>query len=343
MPRTTYALALAAALLAAALASADTLIVLNKFDATASLIDPATGAVRATVGTGIGPHEAAASPDGKTVVVCDYGGRTPGSSLTIIDLQRAQTVRRIDLGEYHRPHGIVFLDDDRVAVTAEAERALLIVNVRTGVVESAIDTASRGSHMVAVTPDGRLAFVANIGSGSAAVIDLEVGERVKILETGAGAEGVAAHPVRPEVWVTNRDADTVSVIDTRSLEVVQTLRAGRFPIRVRFTPDGSRALVSCAHSGDVWVYDGATRDAVATIDMDEQAVGDGDKQMRLFSDQFGESPVPVGILIRPDGRRAYVANTNADVVSVIDLDTLKVVDRLRAGREPDGLAWSPLP
>ncbi len=331
------------ALLAATLARADTLIVLNKYDATASLIDPATGAVRATVGTGIGPHEAATTPDGKFVVVCDYGTRTPGSSLTIIDLERAQPVRRIDLGEYQRPHGIVFLDAERVAVTAEAQQKLLVVNIRTGAVEQAIGTDSRGSHMVAATPDGRLAFVANLGSASASVVDLREGKLIKNIETGAGAEGVAVHPSKPEAWVTNRGADNISIIDTRSLEIVATLEAGSFPIRVAFTPDGTKALVSCARSGDVWVYDANTRGVLARISMNEQPVGDDEKQTRLFSDQFGQSPVPIGILVEPGGERAYIANTNADVISVLDLRTLRLVDRLRAGREPDGLAWSPLP
>lgn len=340
----THRLLTAAAVLAVAgLTAADTLIVLNKSDATASLIDPSTGRVRATATTGVGPHEAATSPDGRTVVVCNYGGQTPGSSLSVIDVEHGRTVRTIDLGGYHRPHGIVFLDDQRLAVTAEAERKLLLIDLNTGAVESTIDTASRVSHMVAVTPDGARAFVANIGSGSATVIDLATKKRLTNIETGAGAEGVAVHPSRPEVWLTNRGADTVTIIDTRSLEIITTLETGQEPIRVAFTPDGSRALVSCAESGDVWVYDAPGRTRVATINMDVQPVSDVEKKQRLFSDQFGQSPVPVGILIQPDGQRAYVSNTNADVISVIDLTSWRVVDRLTAGREPDGLAWSPLP
>ena len=62
----------------------------------------------------------------------------------------------------------------------------------------------------------------------------------------------------------------------------------------------------------------------------------------LFSDRFGDSPVPVGILIPPDGRHAYVANTNADIITVIDLKTFEIIDRLVGGKEPDGLGWTPL-
>ena len=52
--------------------------------------------------------------------------------------------------------------------------------------------------------------------------------------------------------------------------------------------------------------------------------------------------VPLGILIPPDGKHAYIANTQADVVAVIDLESLEVVGSIVAGREPDGMAWSKL-
>lgn len=44
----------------------------------------------------------------------------------------------------------------------------------------------------------------------------------------------------------------------------------------------------------------------------------------------------------PRGRRACVANANADTVSVVDLDGWAVTGVLRAGKEPDGVAFSPL-
>ena len=93
---------------------------------------------------------------------------------------------------------------------------------------------------------------------------------------------------------------------------------------------------SCAQSGDVAVYDVASRKEVKRIALDKEAVPGS--EARVFSTQFGKSPVPVGLLIAPDGKRAWVASTNADVVSVIDLDRLEVVRRLTAGKEPDGLA-----
>lgn len=65
-----------------------------------------------------------------------------------------------------------------------------------------------------------------------------------------------------------------------------------------------------------------------------------DTEGRLFGDRFGESSVPIGVLIAPDGQRAFVAHANADVVSVVDLDSWEITGLLRGGKEPDGLGYS---
>lgn len=320
---------------------AGTLVVLNKSEATASLIDLEGGTVRATLPTGHGPHEVAVSPRGRLALVGNYGSRDrPGSTLTVIDVPAAQVVKTIDLGEYLRPHGLLFLPDGRRAlVTAEDNRALLLIDVEEGTVEHAYSTEQDVSHMVEVALGGTRAFVANIGSGSVSVIDLEKGTLVRTVETGAGAEGITATVEGREIWVTNRSADTVSVIDAESLEIVATIPCASFPIRAKATPDGRHVLVSCAQTADIAVLDVAARMEVRRIPQDLRAV---DTHERLFGDRFGESSVPIGIVVHPDGMQAWVAHTNADVVAEIDLSSWKIVRLLEAGREPDGMAYSAL-
>jgi len=327
----------AAALLLPADAVADSLIVLNKSDHTASLFDAATGRPRGTVAVGKGPHEAEVLADGRTAAVSNYGRQgEPGRSLTLIDLEKRIARATIDLGEGTRPHGLEALRDGRLLVTAEGTRELLVVDPAAGKVVARIPTEAQVSHMVVAAPDGSRAYVANIGSGSVTAFDLATRRVLKQIPTGEGAEGIDITPDGAAVWVTNRDADTVSIIDARRLEVVETLKAPSFPIRIKLTPDGTRALVSCARSGDVAVFDVTSRKEVRRISLDREAVaGSAD---RIFSSQFGKSPVPVGLLVAPDGKRAWVASTNADVVSSLDLQTFAVTGRLTAGKEPDGLA-----
>ncbi|MCH8822072.1 MAG: beta-propeller fold lactonase family protein [Planctomycetes bacterium] len=319
-------------------AGTGTLIVLNKDGASASIIDRVGGNEITRIDTGIGPHEVAVSPDGKIAVVGNYGQQQPGHTLTVIDLTSQNIVRTIDLEKYHRPHGIVFMPDGKhVVVTAEVEQKLLVVNIDSGIVEKAIDTSARTSHMVVLSPDAKRAYVSNIGSGSLTVIDLEAATRIKTIETGQGAEGLDISPDGSEVWVGNRGADTISIVNTESLEVVETLKCATFPIRLKFTPDGKRILISNARSGDVAIFDVKKRAEITRIVMAKDWKPPSGKE-----DLFRQGPVPIGIMIPPDGKHAYVANTNVNLVTVIDLQTLEIINRLTAGARPDGLGYSPL-
>ena len=82
------ALRFATTLLAVSAYAADlpspALLVLNKSDATLAIVDPANGKVITRIPTGEGPHEVVVA--GKTAYVTNYGSRTPGSSLSIVDL-----------------------------------------------------------------------------------------------------------------------------------------------------------------------------------------------------------------------------------------------------------------
>ena len=342
LPSLAAALALAATAAIWRPAPAATLVVLNKAEASASLIDVATGTEVARVPTGNGPHEVAVSPDGRRAVVTDYGTReAPGNTLTVVDLTAAKPAQTLRLGKFTRPHGICFFaDGKRVAVTAEAQQALLVVDIDRGEVLTSAVTEQETSHMVVLTPDAKRAFVANIGSGSVTAIDLAEGKRLANIPTGAGAEGIDITPDGKHVWVTNRAADTVTVLDAAALTVVKTLPCASFPIRVKVSPDGRWVLVSCARSGEVAVFDAKEMKEARRVQLHLEAAG---TEGRLFGDTFGSSSVPIGILIEPGSHRAYIAHTNADAVSIIDLRTWEVAaGKLHGGKEPDGLGWSPL-
>lgn len=91
---------------------------------------------------------------------------------------------------------------------------------------------------------------------------------------------------------------------------------------MKFTPDGKRVLISAlgARSADtsLVVLDATTHKEV--------------KQLNLGGGS-------AGILIAPDGSRAYVAVSMTDKVAVVDLKTLEVTGEISAGKQPDGLAW----
>ena len=316
------------ALLAAAPAPvADTtggalLLVANKQDHTLSVIEVETGRLLATLPTGTGPHEVAVSSDGRRAVVANYGDQTPGSSLTIVDLVERRVARTIDLGEHRRPHGVVVLPGDSLAaVTVEASQAVLVVRLD-GRVKHTIPTNARGSHMVAVTADGRRGYTANVPDGTITELDLATGTTLRSLPVASVTEGVAVTPDGREVWVGSNNQHTVTVVDTRSWKAVDTLPAAGMPYRIAISPDGKTAVVPGPMGGLVRIFDVATRTERAVVDF-----GAG-----------GQSQGPVGSTITGDGAYAFIALQETNEAAMVDLATGQELRRFPTGAGPDGIA-----
>lgn len=338
-PIRSWCAGIATALLLLPAAHGATLAVANKAEATVSLIDLDSGDVVATLPTGEGPHEIGISPDGRFALVTNYGSRErDGNSLTLVDIPGASIVKTFELGDYRRPHGVGWLDGESAAVTVESNKALIIVDVMREKVTQSIGTDQDVSHMVALDPDRGRAYTANIGSGSVTVLDLGRGVRTANIATGEGAEGIAVSASGEYIWVTNRAADTITILDADSLEKAGEIESSGFPIRATATPDG-RVLVTRARAGDLAVYDAATFEEIRVVAFDLESM---DVEERLFGDRFGSSSVPIGVVVDGSGERGWVAHANADVITEVDLASGEVVRLLRAGREPDGMGFSPL-
>lgn len=315
------------------------ILVANKTDNTLHIIDVKTTETLHILDTGLEPHEVEISVDEKWAVVTNYGNsENPGNSLSIYNLTEFKLEKTIDLGEHTRPHGIqVFGEIQKMLVTTEGSNSLLLVNIETGAIEKAIDTEQTVSHMVAVTPDLKKAFVPSINTGNLTVIDLEKEAVLKQIISGNGPEGIAVSPNGKEVWVSNRANNTLTIFDTASLELIQTLACEDFPIRLKFTPDGKKVLVSNARTGDVAVFDAQNKTLITTVKMNVPLPDELDDS-RYFSREFQGSSIPIGIVV-PNNQKAYVANTNADLVSEIDLDTYSITRHFPTGKQPDGINY----
>ena len=311
------------------------LVVLDKADATLRMIEPNSAHVRDLAPTGAGPHEGAAAPDGSLVVVCDYGDRTPGHTLTVFDPFARHVTSIIDLAPHTRPHGIAFLDQrSTVLVTSETSKALLMVDVRAGKVTRVIPTEAELSHMLALTPDHTRVFTANMRSNSVSAIDLASGKVLQQVQTGPEPEAIAVSPDGHEVWVGHNGNDKIVVLDAHTFEKKVEFDCGKKPIRIAFVPNGALALVSCADSGELAVIDAHSRVERTRIALFAQPVPPG----HAAGEPLPPS-LPIGVLCDPDGRYAYVACNAANEVAVIDLAKLELRGYIMTGNQPDGMTW----
>ena len=297
-----------------------TLVITNKRPSTATIIDVGSGKALATLPTGQGPHEVVLSSDGGTAVVTDYSGE-PGRTLTVIDVDQRNVVRTIDLGQYNRPHGIVFLPGDSlVAVTSETSGNVVVVNVREGQVRRGVPTRQQGSHMVGVAADGRRAFTGNMGSNTVSELDLVKGEFVRMWTVPAQPEAVNVTPDGTEVWVGSNSTGAVSVIDPTTGKVTQAAEGFGWPYRILFSPDGKTVLLPDLRREELRFVDRATHRELGRLSLPGGA--------------------PQGITITPDGRYILESMSGQARVAIIDFATRAVVGHLSVGETPDGIAYT---
>jgi DNA-binding beta-propeller fold protein YncE len=281
------------------------------------------------------------APDGKRAAVTNYGSREqPGSTLSIVDLEQPREVRRIDLAPHTRPHGVAWFAPNRIAVTTEGTKHLVIVDPDAGRVVNAIETGQEVSHMVAVSADATRAYVTNIGSGTTTAVDLVAARKLGDIATGAGSEALAVTPNGRDLWVAARAAGEIAVVDTATLAILARLPLHGIPIRIAMTPDGATALVTCAGSSELVAYDVATRTVRARVKVDVPLAPDAAE--RPFARLAPGSALPVGLLVARDGRSAFVAATMGDRVVQYDVSTLAPSRTIEVGGEPDGLGSTPV-
>jgi YVTN family beta-propeller protein len=318
MRRFTAALALSLTLAVPAFPA--TLLVLNKDDSTLSFIDPATGATSATIPTGAGPHEVEVTADGRTAVVTNYGGQTAGNSLSVVDIGARRERVRVDLGEMRRPHGLA-TSGQHAYFTAEDARHIGRLDAASGQVDWRFATNQERTHMVVASRDGRTLFTANMGSNNVSIIERVADGSTKqtLVNVGMTPEGLDLSPDGRQLWAANAAGGSVSIVDVATKTLVKTFDIGtRRSNRLKFTPDGSLALVSDITPGELVVVDVRSQTVKTRLPIGRGASG---------------------ILVVPDGSRAYVAAAGERKLVVIDLRSLTVAGQVSTGGGPDGMAW----
>ncbi len=329
------------------------LLVLSKRDHTLAIVNPRTLQVEARVASGEDPHEVVASSDGRTAYISNYGFGAY-HTITAVDLVAAKQERVIDLTPLRGPHGLFFADG-KLWFTAEVNKVIGRYDPASGKVDFILGTGQNRTHMVYVLPGTTRIVTANVNSGTLSILDhvdtptapppppgtmptppppppgypqgaiLPPGGDwfPVVVPVGSRGEGFDVSPDGKEAWVANAGDGTVTIVDLAAKKVSATLDTNtKSAKRLKFTPDGKHVLISMLSQPDAVVLDVATHKEIKRI-----PIGHG----------------AAGILMQPDGARAYVACTPDSYVAVIDLNSLEIVGHIDAGGNPDGLAWAVIP
>lgn len=298
-----------------------TIVVVNKSDDTVNFIDVNSRKIKFTRKTGKGPHELAMSKDGRIAVVTNYIG---GNSLTVFDVQLAKKIRTIDLTSHSRPHGVLFLKDQRrVAVSSEGSDSVVIVDVISGQIDKVIATKQKGSHMVALPESSERVYTTNMGSNTVSELDVESGALLRRISTPDVPEAVTVNKNGTELWVGSNDDGLVTVFDIENASVIKQWKGFEFPYRILLSRDEQFAVIPD--------YKNNTLDII-----------DAENKKKMHQIDFGWRTTPNGVVYHPNDRTLFMSAYGKDRVIVIDIPSGEVLFELPTGDGPDGIGYSSL-
>lgn len=310
------------------------LYIVNKLSSSITVFDLFKGKELKELSIKIAPNEIIALDNKKKVVVTNYGTHNiVGKSISIINTESNTVEKTIALEESLRPHGIVaFPKTNKVGIVTNEGNDLVVVDLETGNVEKKIATQQIVSHLIVLHPNKSIAYVTNINSGSISVIDLIENKVIKIIPCSKGTEGIVITPDGAEIWVTNTIENSISIINTDTYKITATLLTGKEPLRLKFSIDGKHCLVTNSNEGSISVYDRYLKKQLKEIHIPGKR--------GLIERIFYHTPRPIGILMHPNGLFAFVTNSNANKVEVIDMQTFTLVSTIGTGKGPYSLAFT---
>jgi len=253
-------------------------------------------------------------------------------------------------------------------VVNQGDRDVSVVNLAVGRVIGKVPVGGVTGHEVAVTPDGRTAFVpvyGNSGVGRAgtdgnsmAVVDVE---RRMVKGTVDFGHGVRPHCAvydvkRGVLYVTTELDKSVAVVDPRTLKVVASIPTGQAESHMLVVShDGRRGYTANVGPGTVSVLDldGRKTLAIIPIAAQTQRISISNDDRMVFTADQGQPRLAVidtatnkvsrwialpgvgyGTAATPDGRYLLVTLRETGRLAVVDLRTLAVVRTLDVGKGP---------
>ena len=197
-----------------------------------------------------------------------------------------------------------------------------------------------------------------------AVIDVAQKIVTRKISVGSDPEEFALSKDGTQLYVSNEDVRTASVVNITTGKVEHIIAVGNEPEGVITTPDGKAFYVTCEAGGEVFVIDTSRYENIANFKVNARprsmdflpgtSLGlipsESAGQLNLI-DTASHKPIkvislpegsrPMSVKVSPDGKKVYVSNGRAGSVAVLDSSTYKVLHTIKVGIRQWGIAISP--
>jgi YVTN family beta-propeller protein len=185
------------------------------------VLDGTTLETRQTIAVGAQPSEVTFSSDGRNAFVADTGSAT----ISIIDPTTKRQVKLIPVGAdpvgaWQGSNGIAYVDNERDGTISaiDTQKLEVVATWRLGFTPG----------MVAFGPDGNV-WVADPYNARVVVRHATEDRVLGSAPAGQGAHGIVFSKDGKRAYVSDQDADTVSVIDVATLKKTKAIPVGHKP------------------------------------------------------------------------------------------------------------------
>lgn len=144
---------------------------------------------------------------------------------------------------------------------------------------------------------------------------------------------------KPLLIVSAELGGEIVVVDAAKAQVTARIKVGPRPRGLKLTRDGRRALVALAGSAKVPPRPGAG--LASKLLASDAGLAVVDIAARKLTKQVVTAPAPFAVDLLPDGRTAYLSNSETNEVLVIDITSGSVKKKIAIGTEPQAVAIRP--
>ncbi len=237
------------------------------------------------------------------------------AKVAVLDATKGQNIKLIDVPIMN--HNAVYSPDGKEIWTSQMDTkgSVLVYDATTYVLKNTI-TVGKEPAEVTFSANGTLAFVANGADNTVSAIDPNTKAVKATIPVGANPVGAWSGSDN-RMYADNEDGQTVSVLDVKTLKVVETVALGFMPGYAAFNGEMKELWVSDPVAGKVhwWKQDSNLK----FVKGGSFATGAGAHAI-AFRDMT-----------------AYVTNQETASVSVVDVMKHEKTKDIKVGQKPNGI------
>jgi len=282
----------------------------------------------------LSPINLTVSKDGNSIYVVAQDG----NAVLVINAQTGKVIKKIKVGNH--PHSVILDDSGKKAyVSNQWSDNVSVLDIEHMKVSDTLTTGG-GPAGLCLSKNGRYLYVVNSYTSNLSIIDINSKEERKRLSTGNNPTGIQMSSDGKSLLVTSRRAQIdpygepvnceLTVVNDSSQRITdrKNLESAHIMENIAFTPSGDLAFVTLVRPKNlipsIQVEQGFMMNhGFGIVEQKEN----GRVIQLLLDEPNAYYSDPFGVVITPDGKKAFISSSGVDCISVIDIDSVrKIID-----------------